>query len=155
VFVSKSGSKIVFESYYSESAKVPAKYNGVNFTFDTFQADLQSISPEGMTIGLYGSANFNTTDSYIKSLLIHLMPLNPEYATNSIMLNDKNEFIEKERWSGYSPQMTFNGKVFKDVYTSYRFEKQTAFAQISFNTEFGVVSFLDKQNDLYVFDRFE
>jgi hypothetical protein len=100
------------------------------------------------------SANFFDSNNFIKTLSIDYHPWDISSETSCTFQIDSNG---KESIIGdFTTYKELLGKIFKNVYTSPKWSGKSKTSEISFNSEFGVISFKDVfDDDIFIFDSFE
>ncbi len=156
VFINKGGETRTFKIYYQDEV-LKEELNGIHYTSDAFRIELQSEFDPEILIALNSSAGFKSKTEIGKGLSINFQPSSSTKAwtlnTFSFLAND--EIKDKILLSGYVASKDYNGKFFKDVFVSPKWDNEPISSEIAYNAEFGVVAYRELNNEVFVFDRFE
>ena len=153
-FINSKGAKKIFNVKKYDNENNTAILNNIKYNFDTYILAMELQGDPKFNIGIEVHANFTNPNKYIRALdiLYRILDNQDSGTSNTIVLDMKDEMKEKEQLSGYVASKSFNGKVFKDVYVSPKWNNKPKSSEVSFNTEFGIVAFKDLDDDLFVLD---
>ena len=153
-FINSKGIKKIFNVKKYDNENNTAILNNIKYSFDTYTLVMELQGDPDFNMGFIIGASFTNPNKYIRALdILYRILDNPNSGTsNTIVLDMKDEMVEKNQLSGYVASKSFNGKVFKDVYVSPKWSNKPKSSEVSFNTEFGIVAFKDLDDDLFVID---
>jgi hypothetical protein len=155
VFKSLSGEKIVFKIVYVEEKK-KGVLNNVNYTSDTFTAELQSESIPQVFISMTGGSGFPNESTIASGIYILFSPgRSADAMTNNTIKILKDGTVNRDDASGYVESKNYDGKTFKDVYVSRKWDNQKISSEVSFNAEFGIVAFRSLDGETFVYQGIE
>ena len=153
-FINSKGIKKIFNVKKYDNENNTAILNNIKYSFDTYLLIMQLQGDPYFNMGFTIGASFTNSNKYVRGLdiLYRIFDNQNSGTSNTIVLDMKDEMKEKEQLSGYVASKSFNGKVFKDVYVSPKWNNKPKSSEVSFNTEFGIVAFKDLDDDLFVLD---
>lgn len=155
VFLNQKNEKSVFKIFNKEE-KINAKLNNITYFYDEANFELQSEVDENFIISLQTGAAFEDDTKYSMSLNLLFSPKIIDNRTNLVItMNQDGSIKDQEKLSGYKASVTLNGKIFKDLFISPKWNNQTISSYVYYNKEFGVVAFQEANKDLFIFDHFE
>jgi hypothetical protein len=115
---------------------------------------VDSVDTE-VTILFSGGTNYWGVDQK-KSIYVGCDLLNSDKCTWPFAFQvDKKGNPISDAFTKIEPTKTLNGKVFQECITIKNFRCSDQYSEMVVNSEFGVVAFRDKNNELFVFDKFE
>ncbi|MEL6866467.1 MAG: hypothetical protein AAFP19_18725 [Bacteroidota bacterium] len=128
-------------------------YDGQNYTTERLSYGLVEKDNQEYRIGIWATAQYDNASSYTQIFGCAIFTsLNNGYIP-SIDIGEDG-FI----WGGVKRDEVLNGKSFSDVYSMGDVSNDPpdfVYNQLYYNFELGVVGFHDRENHLWVFDRFE
>lgn len=151
VFKNENNEELSLLVHYKEEDKLKTLENK-SYTTEEIIITLSNPLDGYFNIKIIGSGSYQkTSDEVYKSLEIGLMPFSdPGNTWNSIrFINGKPRIITND----FHQTITLNSNEFRDVFT--RIKTQDGFSELYFNKNEGIVAFSDRNNELWVFDRFE
>lgn len=143
----------------------------INFEENIVERNIadQSYSAEEIIINIFESEssnfriNINASSYFVEEnkitsdLFASLMLFNPTGSTvNNIAFNENGPIVS--HFDDFHSNLVLLGRKFSDVFVAIGKDwdvQYDAYSELNINSEVGVVAFRDKNNDLWVFDRFE
>ena len=159
----QSSSLLIFKNEAGDERRLAPNYSehmfertahGISYTFDQVNYLLFEEADPSYYFDIVMSANLTSNSSSIEGLSILLNGKTPGILNPWLILTTDD--LNGDYDYGLIEEQVLLGKTFKDVLKVWTIPPdQTAYSDLFFNSEFGVIGFSDKDDVLWVYDRAE
>lgn len=151
VFVNEAGLEWVFMTEYERN--ITTKRIGDHiYEAESINVSLYDHKNSGFRINLYASSGYSQDSILLKSLSCIIRTPLGIFFTNAMTFRDGS--LEPEFGADYESTVTWFSRTFEEV-SQFRTGNQFGYSELHVNPIYGVVSFRDELDLLWVFDRFE
>lgn len=151
VFVNETGQEWIFMPEY-ELTITTKRIGDHIYEAESINVSLYDHKNSGFQINLYASSGYSLDSILLKSLSCIIRAPLGIFFTNSLSFRDGTP--EHLLGADFDPTVTWFSRTFEDV-SQFRTGNQYAYSELHVNPIYGVISFRDELDFLWVFDRFE
>lgn len=151
VFVNDAGLEWVFMTEYNRNITQKVIGNHI-YESESIDVKLFDHKNSGFHINLHASAGYSPDSVLLKSLSCIIRTPLGNFFTNSLAYQDGSP--DPVFGADFEPTFTWYSRTFEDVY-QFRTGNHFSYSELYVNPVYGVVSFRDELDFLWVFDRFE
>ena len=153
MYKDRAGNEKLLNSAFIESKEERTEF-GRTYSHDRFLVRLFDESDTDFMIEVDGYGLYTQSGEVQKVIGAILMPMNPTGSSSvSVLFEDGQPIVTQ--FDDFRETVSFFGKSFEKVYLSIStFSVHDSFSEIHFNFTEGVVAFRDKNDEMWIFDRF-
>lgn len=129
-------------------------WGGQTYLSDRIDVALYDETDAYFVIRVLGGANYSQNNQVVHSVAFDLMPGSEFWLLASVLLDENGKRSEPLFFGTFLAEVELNSRKFKECFFSENKGKD-AFSELYVNSTEGVVAFRDKNNELFVFDKFE
>jgi hypothetical protein len=153
VYTDAQNNKTTLYSSYEEHT-VENQYQGQAYLSDKLEVSLYLPDDKEFLIEIVPSASYIENGDVVRSLSTIFMPGNSSGSIIGSIRFDDNGAPISSLLDEFHEEINLNNKKFNDCFV-FRNTTATAYSEIYINSDVGVAAFRDKENTLWVFERFE